>query len=101
MLGHYRYFAMNNLLKFVIAPYFMLGTVMAVAFSKHSSWHPGLNACLILGAIHVLLIGGAYSLAINSKRNGTRLSPVGLGIGFGLAYIAGFSIFLFVLSRPG
>ena len=91
-----RYFAVNNLLKFVMAPYFLLGMVMGASFSKHSSWHPGRNTYLILGAIHVLLIGGAYFLVINSKRSGTRLSPMGLAIGFGLAYAAGFIIFLFV-----
>jgi len=31
---------------------------MGVAFSKHSAWHPGLNAFLVLGAIHILLICG-------------------------------------------
>jgi hypothetical protein len=86
----------NNLLKLVIAPYFLLGGLMGAAFSKHSSWHPGRNFFLVVGAIHVLLIGCAYNLAINSQRNGTRLSPGGLATGFGLAYFAGFLIFLFV-----
>jgi hypothetical protein len=87
---------MNNILKLVLLPYFGLGMFMAVACSSHSAWHPGLNGFLILGAVHVVLIGSAYFLAINSKRNGTRLSPVGLAIGLGLAYFAGFLIFLFV-----
>ena len=96
MLGHYAYFTMNNLLKFILAPYFLLGMVMGAAFSKHSSWHPGWNFFLVIGVIHVLLIVCAYFLAIHSKRNGTRLSPVGLAIGLGVAYFAGFLIFLFV-----
>jgi len=61
---------------------------MGAAFSKHSSWHPGRNFFLVVGAIHVLLFGCAYNMAINSQRNGTRLSPGGLATGFGLAYFA-------------
>jgi hypothetical protein len=69
---------------------------MGAAFSKHSSWHPGRKVFLVLGATHLLLLVSAYFLAIHSKRNGTKLSPVGLAIGFGMAYFAGFLIFLFV-----
>jgi hypothetical protein len=85
-----------NILKPILIPYLGLGMFMAVACSKKSAWHPGLSGFLVLGAIHVLLIGGAYFLAANSKRNGTVLSPGGLAIGLGLAYCAGFGI-LFVL----
>jgi hypothetical protein len=56
-----------NLIKFVIAPYFLLGMVMGAAFSKHSSWHPGRNAFLVLGAIHIVLIVSAYSLAMKAR----------------------------------
>jgi hypothetical protein len=64
--------------------------------SKHSSWHPGENVILILGAIHLLLVGCAYFLAVKSRQNGTGMSPLGLAIGFGLAYAAGFLIFDFL-----
>jgi hypothetical protein len=95
-LGHIEHVIVNNILKLAIAPYFVLGMVMGASFSKHSARHPGRDGLLILGAIHVLLIVGAYFLARNSIRNGTRLSPTGLAIGFALAYFAGFFIFLFV-----
>ena len=88
---------MTNLLKLIFAPYFCLGMIMAVACSSRSAWHPGLNGFLVLGAIHVLLIAGVYFLAVNSLRNGTKLSPGGLAFGLGLSYIAGLVIFLFVL----
>jgi hypothetical protein len=86
----------SALLKLILAPYFLLGMFMATAFSKHSSWHPGRNVFLVLGAIHILLIGCTFFLAFKSKRNGARLSPAGMAIGQGLAYFAGFLIFLFV-----
>jgi hypothetical protein len=88
---------MTNLLKLIFAPYFCLGMIMAVACSRRSAWHPGLNGFLILGAIHVLLMVGAYFLAVNSMRNGTKLSPGGLALGLGLSYFAGLVIFLFVV----
>jgi len=87
---------MYNILKFLLFPYFCLGMVMAVACSSRSAWHPGLSGFAVLGAIHILLIVAAFLLAPNAKKNGTRVSPGGLGIGFVLAYIAGFVIFLFV-----
>jgi hypothetical protein len=87
---------MNNILKLILLPYFGLGMFMGIACSSRSAWHPGLNGFLILGAIHVLLVGSAFFLAVNSKRNGTRLSPPGLAIGLGLAYVAGLLITLFV-----
>ena len=87
---------MNTILKLVMAPYFMLGMLIGAALSKHSSWHPGENVILILGAIHLLLVGCAYFLAVKSRQNGTGMSPLGLAIGFGLAYDAGFLIFDFL-----
>jgi hypothetical protein len=84
------------MLKLVIAPYFLLGMFMGVALSKHSSWHPGRNVFLVLAAIHLLLVCCGYFLAINSRQNGTQISTPGLTIGLGLAYVAGFLIFLFI-----
>jgi len=69
---------------------------MGVAFSKHSAWHPGLNAFLVLGAIHILLICGTFFLVIKSKQKSATFSQSGLAVGQGLAYFAGFLIFLFV-----
>jgi hypothetical protein len=89
---------MNSLLKLIFLPYFGLGMFMAVACSSHSAWHPGLNGFLILGAVHVVLIGSAYFLAVNSKRNGTRLSPAGLAIGLGLAYVGGLLMTLYAMK---
>lgn len=87
---------MNTILKLVIAPYFLLGMFMGVALSKHSSWHPGGNVFLVLAAIHLLLAGCGHFLAINSRQYGTRISTSGLAMGLGLAYVAGFLIFLFI-----
>lgn len=85
-----------NLLKLILIPYFGLGMFMAVACSKRSAWHPSVNEKLILGAAHVALICAAYFLSKKSNLNGTKLSPLGLAIGFGLTYCAGFLIFYFV-----
>ena len=85
-----------NILKLILMPYLGLGMFTAVACSKKSAWHPGLNGSLILVAIHLLLIGAAYFLAVNSKQSGAELSSGGLAIGLGLAYCAGFGI-LFAL----
>jgi hypothetical protein len=73
--------------------------VMAVAFSSSSAWHPGLSGFAVLGIVHILLIVGAFFLAANAKKGGVRLSPTGLGIGFALAYVAGFGIILFCMRR--
>jgi hypothetical protein len=83
----------SSLLKLILAPYFLLGMTMGAAFSKHSSWHPGLNAFLVLGTIHILLIGCTFFLVSKSKQKGARLSPSGLAVGQGLAYFAGFLVF--------
>ena len=96
-LNHYKYCTMTNLLKMIFAPYFCLRMIMAVACSSRSAWHPGLNGFLVLGAIHILLIVSAYFLAVNSMRNGTKLSRGALAFGLGLSYFAGLVIFLFVL----
>jgi hypothetical protein len=86
----------SSLLKLILAPYFLLGMFMGAAFSKHSSWHPGLNVFLVLAAIHIFFIGCTYFLVIKSKRKSTQLSTSGVAVGQGLAYFAGFLIFLFI-----
>jgi hypothetical protein len=84
-----------NVLKLILIPYFFLGGFTAAAFSKNSVRHPGPIGLLILGIIHILFFAVAY-LAVKSKKRRTSLSPVGLGIGFGLTYSAAFLIFYFV-----
>jgi hypothetical protein len=84
-----------QMLKLILIPYFILGAITAGAFSKNSVRHPGLTGFLILGIIHVLLFAVAY-FAVKAKKRKTSLSPLGLGIGFGLTYSAAFLIFYFV-----